>query len=90
LQGSDLVSATKANCPNCGAVLEEGYIMTEQKKNNFLPFYSSSDIYFCREPKMGFFSVPKGEDVTGTKVNGPYLAIPAKRCHGCRLIMFHY
>ncbi len=85
-----MLSESQANCPECGVGLEDGYVMTQQKQNILLPFYSCSDVYFCRDPKMGFFSVPKGENVSGRKVKGRFLAIPAKRCQGCRLVLFHY
>ena len=70
--------------------MQKGLIATEQRQGGFLGLPSCSKVYFAESLDMGFFGKPAGEDVTVKRIESRYLAIPAARCQGCRVILFAY
>jgi len=69
--------------------MQKGLIATEQRQG-FLGLPSCSKVYFAEDLEMGFLGKPAGEDVTAKRIDSRYMAIPAERCQGCRLILFGY
>jgi hypothetical protein len=77
-------------CPKCNAEMEQGFVGTEQKGGGLLGGLKCSKVLWCEEFKMGFFGSPKGADISGQNTHKKYMAIPAVRCTGCRLVVFAY
>jgi hypothetical protein len=87
----DFKESLSETCPRCHNTMEKGLLTTEYRQNMLGFGGASSNIYFTKEVKVGFFGKPKGgDDVTGRDIGPSYLAIPALRCTACEVIMFEY